>query len=440
MNILTITQVIKRTLPLAAGIFSILMVQLVDTIFIAKLGINQLTVHGITQPFNTVLIGLQVGLGIAATSIISQAIGANRAFKAQAISSLSIILGNILIILICFIFYYKRSLLFSLIADDNSNIEQLYIIYEEYLPYWLISSVASSALYFISSIYRAYGDTRTPGYIMMMSSIINLILDPILMFTFELGIKGAAIASLASFITCFLYMLIKTLPKNRFTRIILNKEYFHYFLELKRLTISTTINQILPAVSTVITVMFISSLGNSAIAFWNLLSRIEMFLLVLSLSLTMSIPPIIGKYIAQGSREKIKDISISSAQIALVSHLILALIVAFLNNYILSWTAVDASFEGELKFALLTLPLSYGPLGLCMVVVSILNALGKPRKALQATIVRLFLLYVPAIFLGTSTQSIFYTIIAAAIANILSGIYAWWLLKKHIESKSIDKN
>lgn len=432
MNILTITQVIKRTLPLSAGIFSILMVQLVDTIFIGKLGINQLTAHGITQPFNTVLIGLQVGLGIAATSIISQAIGANREFKAQAISSLSIILGNILIVSICVIIYYKRSILFSLVIDSNSHIDKLYIIYEEYLPFWLISSVSSSALYFISSIYRAYGDTRTPGYIMMISSIINLILDPILMFTLDLGIKGAAIASFVSFITCFLYMLIKSSPKNRFTRNILSKENFQYFLELKRLTISTTVNQILPAVSTVITVIFISSLGNSAIAFWNLLSRIEMFLLVVSLSLTMSVPPIIGKYIAQESREKIKDISISSAQIALVSHLILALIVAFLNNYILSWIAVDTLFEGELKFALLTLPLSYGPLGLCMVVVSILNALGKPRKALQVTIVRLFLLYVPAIFIGTSTQNIFYTIIAASIANILSGIYAWRLLKKHI--------
>ena len=432
MNILTITQVIKRTLPLAAGIFSILMVQLVDTIFIGKLGINQLTVHGITQPFNTVLIGLQVGLGIAATSIISQAIGANRKFKAQAISSLSIILGNILIVSICFIFYYKRTLLFSLVSDDNYNIDQLYIIYEEYLPFWLISSVASSALYFISSIYRAYGDIRTPGYIMMISSIINLILDPILMFTLELGIKGAAIASLVSFIICFLYMLIKTLPKNRFTIITLNKENFHYFLELKRLTISTTINQILPAVSTFITVIFISSLGNSTIAFWNLLSRIEMFLLVLSLSLTMSIPPMIGNYIAQGSRDKIKDISISSAQIVLFSHLILALIVAFSNNYILSWVAIDTLFEGELKFALLTLPLSYGPLGLCMVVVSILNALGEPRKALQVSIVRLFLLYVPAIFIGTLTENIFYTIIAAATANILSGIYAWWLIKANM--------
>lgn len=75
MRSATLKTIIEKTLPLTLGVFAIMMVQLVDSIFIGQLGVNELAVHGITLPFQAAFTGVQVGIGVAATSIISQAVG-----------------------------------------------------------------------------------------------------------------------------------------------------------------------------------------------------------------------------------------------------------------------------------------------------------------------------------------------------------------------------
>ena len=65
-----------------------MMVQLVDSIFIGMLGVNELAVHGITLPFQAAFTGVQVGMGVAATSIISQAVGAQDSRKASSMATL----------------------------------------------------------------------------------------------------------------------------------------------------------------------------------------------------------------------------------------------------------------------------------------------------------------------------------------------------------------
>ncbi|MEF1307568.1 MATE family efflux transporter, partial [Vibrio owensii] len=65
----TLKSVLEKTLPLTVGLFAIMSVQLIDAVFIGMLGVNELTVQGITMPFQAGFIGIQVGIGVAATSI-----------------------------------------------------------------------------------------------------------------------------------------------------------------------------------------------------------------------------------------------------------------------------------------------------------------------------------------------------------------------------------
>lgn len=86
-----------------------------------------------------------------------------------------------------------------------------------------------------------------------------------------------------------------------------------------------------------------------------------------------------------------------------------------------------------LKLALWVIPFSYGPLGLCMVVTSIFNALGKPKTALFVCFVRLVVLYIPAIAIGSLQGDIFTIVIAATIANVLAGLLAWLQLTSYVK-------
>lgn len=432
----TLKLIIKRTLPLSVGILSIFMVQLVDSIFIGQLGTNELTIQGITQPFSTILVGFQVGLGIAATSVISKALGEKSIGKATAVASISLVVGNALVVSVCFGFWLFREHVFSTFITESTSAESLHLIYNGYWPLWLISSVFGGALYFISTVYRAYGETKAPGFILVLSSLLNLLLDPILIFSLDMGIKGAAVASTISFFVCFIFMLIRAIPKRWFSLVVPSKINHQYLRELLTMTISTTANQMLPAICAFLTMLLISTMGNNSIALWNILSKIEMFLLVFSLSLTMSVPPIIGRYLGERNESKIYELSVTITKLILAVHLLLALLVAICADLVVPLLTNDTSLSHNIRFAFWTLPISYGPLGLCMVVVSQFNALGLPIQAMCISFVRLFVLYLPAIFIGTTTEDMTYVVIAASIANILGGFFSWLQLRHYLKTRS----
>lgn len=432
-------QVISRTLPLTLGLFAIMLVQLVDSIFIAMLGVDELAVHGMTLPFQTVLIGIQVGIGIAATSIIAQAGGSQQTDKSATTATIAVVFGFFFISLLCLLLSGASEQIFTVFVSNEvttQKFELLLHIFNRYWPVWLLSSVSVAALYLVTCVYRANGDTKTTGSMFVAASIINLILDPILIFSFEMGVEGAAIASTIGYASCALYMLFKAKDKHWFKPAYCNPATLSYFSELIRVAIPTTINQILPATSAFVTMMLIARMGTEAIAFWSLLSRIESFLLVVSLALTMSVSPMIGHYLGANERDKISELLITTAKFLLLFHIAIALLMTIGSGILIAVFSKDGNIQRWLEAALWIMPFSYAPLGLCMVVVSAFNALGVPQRALLVSLIRLFVLYIPAIWIGASSNSIFNTIIAAAIANLLAGVFAWFKLQEYIRLRA----
>ncbi|WP_375748500.1 MATE family efflux transporter [Vibrio sp. HN007] len=430
----TLKMIIERTVPLTLGVFSIMLVQLVDTIFIGQLGINQLTVQGITLPFYTIVIGFQVGIGVAATCIISQAAGAKQVEKATTTASITVLFGTLFITLIALVFWLFKEQVFSIfisedeIADKSEVLMQIFL---RYWPMWLLSIIPSAALYLISAVYRANQDTKTPGMILVAASAINLVLDPILIFVLDMGIVGAAVASAIAFSSCAIYMWFKASDKAWFGPVKLNEKTINYFVDLIKMVVPTTMNQILPSISAFFGMLLISSLGVDAIAFWSLLTRSETFLLVFTLSLTMSVPPLIGKYLGEGNSEHIADLLNTTAKFVLFFHTSVAIVIALSSSLLVPIMSNEPQLREWMSFSLWIIPFSYGPLGLCMVVVSSFNALGVPKRALLLSFARLFVFYLPAIWIGTHTNDVPTTVTAAAVANLFAGITAWKLLKRH---------
>lgn len=433
-------KIIDNTLPLTFGVLSIMLVQLIDSIFIGKLGTDALTAQGLTLPFHTVIIGIQVGLGVATTSIISQAVGAKNTVSATKTASLSVLIGTLTLSLMSFILWIFRPFFLSWFGDfsqPNSDYDNLNILLDEYWSVWLISVVLGAVLYFISGVYRANGETKTPGLFLILASGINLILDPFFMFTLDMGIRGAALASAVSFVICIAILAAKVKHKRWFCFSLNNRDTIQYSSALMKMAIPTTANQILPSISAMTVTFLIALLGTSGIAFWALLSRIEMFTLVMSLSLTMSVPPMVGRYIGEGQIDKVSQLVITASRFVLVYHLTLALFAMLGSSYVSTWLTQDTTLSGWLDYALLFVPLSYGPLGLCMVIVSVFNALGEPRKALILSSFRLFAFYIPATAIGVWFGNIESVLWAICVANTLAGLTAWFMFSQRLSTLTL---
>ena len=113
-------KIINNTLPLAFGVLSIMLVQLIDSIFIGKLGVDALTAQGLTLPFYTVMIGIQVGIGVASTSIISQAVGARNTASATKTATLSVAIGTMILTCFSLVLWLNRPFFLSIFGDLNA--------------------------------------------------------------------------------------------------------------------------------------------------------------------------------------------------------------------------------------------------------------------------------------------------------------------------------
>ncbi|WP_210455608.1 MATE family efflux transporter [Vibrio crassostreae] len=430
-----INLIIERTIPLTLGVLAIMSVQLIDTMFIGELGLGALTAQGLTLPFSTLIISVQVGLSVAATSTISRFIGKGDQLIANHISTLFLTIGGATLAALTFSLWLAEELLFYWFVDgSNMSLEQDIVKaqFHAYWATWLASSFFGALFYFVSSVYRANHDSKTPGYMLIVSSILNLILDPVLIFILGYGITGAAMATSIAFLVCLLCMLLPKKARNWFSWLPFNKRTYRYLKDLIVDSLATVSNQFLPAVSAMATVYLVASIGPEAVATWGVAMRLEGFLLVFSLSLTMSIPPIISGFIGAKQFEKVGGIVNEVTKLTLVLHTAISLLIFAVMSPLVSLIGQGVSLEQEVQSILMLFPVSYGPLGLCMVMVSILNAYGLPKLALKVSFIRLFLFYIPAIFIGVSTNHIENVILAASIANVLAGIFAWIIVNRQL--------
>ncbi|WP_337916407.1 MATE family efflux transporter, partial [Vibrio cholerae] len=111
------------------------------------------------MPIQMVIIGIQVGLGIATTAVISRAIGAGKTEYAKQLGALVIIIGGIGVALIALVLYLLRQPLLGLLGAP----ETVFAIIDHYWLWWLASAWTGAMLYFYYSVCRANGNTLLPG-------------------------------------------------------------------------------------------------------------------------------------------------------------------------------------------------------------------------------------------------------------------------------------
>ena len=130
------------------------------------------------------------------------------------------------------------------------------------------------------------------------------------------------------------------------------------------------------------------------------------------------------------------DSPVTSADIA-ANDIIMAHLAEFTPD--IPVISEEQSIRSWFEVTLLFIPFSYGPLGLCMLVASVFNALGVPRKALNVSFLRLFVFYIPALWLGSITGEMVNAVIAATVANVLAGAFAWFKLNAYIKTHIIPR-
>lgn len=423
-------QLFSMTWPMLFGILSIMSFQLVDSAFIGQLGVLPLAAQGFTAPIALIFIGLQVGLGVATTSLIARALGAGENCFAKQLGGLVVVLGAIGIFIIALLVWFFRDGVLAILSAPESVAP----IIDQYWGWWLFSTWLGAMIYFFYSICRSNGNTMLPGIIMVITSLLNIALDPVFIFVLDMGIVGAAIATITSFTIGMLIIIPKSLSSHWLTFEFSNLNIMETLAKIGHIMGPAMVSQLLPPLSSVLATKLLAGFGTAAVAAWAVSSRFEFFAIVTVLALTMTLPPMVGRFFGAGKFEDIKKLIHIAVVYVLLFQALVALCVWFGAGWIAGLMSSDEHVIEIVSWHLYWVPISLGPLGVCMMMVSAANALGKPYKALWISALRLFAFFLPCLWLGGQIGGLWGLFIGAALANILAGATAWWVYQSMFKS------
>ncbi|WP_143694107.1 MATE family efflux transporter [Vibrio rotiferianus] len=421
-------QLFTMTWPMLFGVLSLMSFQLVDSAFIGQLGILPLAAQGFTLPLQMVIIGIQVGLGIATTAVISKALGANDTRYAKQLGGLVLMIGSVGVAIFGLLIWFLRYPILSLLSAPESVMP----IIDSYWPWWLISSWVGAVLYFYYSICRANGNTMLPGTMMMVTSGVNLVLDPLFIFTFDLGINGAAIATIIAFSFGILVVAPRVQKNHWATFQWQDLNVLKSVTSIGNIMGPAMISQLLPPLSSMLATKLLAGFGTAAVASWALGSRYEFFAIVSVLALTMSMPPMVGRLLGAKNYTDIRALVSIAVKFILGFQLLIALLTFATANPLALLMTSDTQVEQVLRMHLMIVPISLGSLGVCMLMVSICNALGKPYTALTISALRLFLFFLPCLWVGAQMGGIQGLLIGASLGNLMAGFSAYMTYQKTI--------
>ncbi|MDK2929183.1 MAG: hypothetical protein PWP73_779, partial [Methanococcus sp.] len=207
--------IVKISLPMVIAMSFQSLYNVIDAIWVAGLGSDALAAIGLFFPFMFAIMAISNGVGIGGSSAISRRIGQNNKDAADNIAVHSIVLGIIIGILLIGVIPFLGAI-FSLIGASGNTVTMAV----EYSTILFGGAVAMLFTNIANAILRGEGDTKRAMYAIILGSVLNIVLDPIFIYVLNMGVAGAAWATLLSMtITGILFVYWLLVKKDTFLKI-----------------------------------------------------------------------------------------------------------------------------------------------------------------------------------------------------------------------------
>jgi len=419
----------RLTAPMVLGIMAMFLFNLVDTYFISLLGTQPLAAISFTFPVTMLVINMGIGLSIATGAVVARALGQKDQQQTTLWISSSFYLAILIALVLMTIGLTLQDTIFQLLGAGP----ELLPLISAYMTWWFAGSVLLIILIVVNASVRATGNTKLPSLVMLFSALLNGILDPLFIFGIgpfpELGIKGAAIATLISWLLALL-LIMRFMIRNQLISFRLNHAFINSWKKLVSLGVPAAFTNMLGPLANGLLVAWVAQYGTTAIAAYGVGSRLEPLALIVVMAFTASLPPFVGQNHGAGEHKRIEEALVKSMQFIMIWQLLVYVAMALLAEPISLLFSDDADVREVIKIFIYILPISYFGLGFSLVTTATINSLHKPRISLLINALRLFILYVPLAWIGNHYWGLTGLFWGCAMANLLVGLTVMLLFNK----------
>ena len=333
----------KLAVPAMVGTLFQTLYNIVDTFFAGKISPEALAALSKSFPIYFIIIATSIGVTVAGTSLIGNSIGENN--KSKTINYFThiiyfAIIISIFITLIGLIFSKKVFLLMGSTQEVTYlGLEYTNVIYAGAIIFILVVA--------LNSLLHAEGDTKTYRNVLILSFLLNIILNPILIFGFlfipALGVKGIGIATIIAQSISLIIILIKVLKNNIFKEI--NKDYlkpkFLFFRNIFFQSMPISISICGYALAAAIIFTYVGQTGEYAVAGYGVGTRIEQVVLLPILGINTAIISIISQNFGAKNFYRIRETYFTAIKYALIIMVISGIIVFISASIITSFFSSD---------------------------------------------------------------------------------------------------
>ncbi|WP_166424847.1 MATE family efflux transporter [Paraglaciecola sp. 20A4] len=417
----------SMTLPMLIGMVMMMSFGLVDTFFIGLLGTQELAAISFTFPVTFTLISLHIGLGIGTSAVIARFLGSNSHDQAKESGTGALMLAFVLAVILALVGLLTVDPIFILLGATD----QLLVHIREYMVVWYAAGVFLAMPMVGNSILRASGDTKTPSYVMASGGLINVILDPILIFGWgpipAMGMQGAALATLIAWALGLIYILYLLAYKRQLIlpRLLNLKELQRTIGGILKIGLPAAgANMLTPIAGGILTAV-VAGYGPGAVAAWGVGGRLESIASIVILALSMSLPPFISQNYGANNLLRVSKAYQLCVRFVVVWQLLVFAVIYMLSGVLARLFSTEPEVINLIQAYLMIVPLGYGVQGIVILTNSSFNAMHLPMSALLMSILRLFVFFVPISYLGSYLFDLKGMFFAGIVANVLTAAVAY---------------
>ena len=412
---------------------------LVDTIFVGR-GVGAIAIGGLTIafPIQMIIMAFAQMIGIGAASAISRSLGAKDVERADYVAGNSFLCVIILSSIIAAIGLTFTEPMLRFFGSTEAILPYA----KDYITIILWGSIFFSFAMSSNNLIRAEGNAKVAMTAMLIGAILNMFLDPIFIFIFKLGIKGAALATIISQFISFLYILKYLYSGKSSLKIKLYhlKPKPHIITEIFAVGFAAFARQV---TGSVVAIIVNNSLrifgGDIALIIVGILHRVTMFLFMPLFGVIQGMQPIVGFNYGAKKFDRVKE-ALKLSILATTAIATLGWLIAELFPFV-----IISAFTGDIEViekgsTIMRIVISMIPvIGIQIVGAALFQSLGKAVPSLILSLLRQVLLFIPLIIilpriLGLGPLGIW---IAYPVADVLSVILTTLFLRSELKKMNL---
>jgi putative MATE family efflux protein len=407
---------------------------IVDIYFVSKLGANAVATVGITESMVTIIYAIAIGLGTATTSIVSRRIGEKNPDAASVAAFQAILTGMVVSILIGLPGALFSKKLLGLMGASKPIVDSM----SGYTRIMLGGNMVIMMLFIINAIFRSAGDAAIAMKVLWIGNIINIILDPCLIFGLgpfpHMGVTGAAVATnigrgTAVLVQFYLLFFGKKRIRLSIKHLLVD---FKIMVKLLKLSFGSIGQNLIGTTSWIALVRILSIFGSEVVAGYTIAIRIIGFTLLPSWGISNAASTLVGQNLGAKKPDRAERAVWVTGWINMILLSMIGLVLVlfpetFIRFFITNENVIKSGVPG-----LRIISIGFIAYGLGMVLVNSFNGAGDTSTPLKINIFAFWLVEIPlawllAIKAGFKEEGVF---IAIVVAESLMTLIAWLVFRR----------